>query len=102
MDQVNLVDQVKLICRLTQHVFTPQGDFIPNGTPVQVIGRTQGMKIEVMSIAHIYADAPQYEHIVAGESMGCTNKGLFFDVSPESIIFDSVTTVRLPLALMPE
>jgi hypothetical protein len=29
--------------------------------------------------------------------MGCTNKGLFFDVSPESIVFDSVTTVRPPV-----
>jgi len=90
------MEQIKLICRLQHHVISRDGDFIPNGSPVQVIGFSDdGKQIEVMSLAHVYADVPRYEHISAGASTGCVNDGLFFYVPFDSVVFDSAPVVQL-------
>lgn len=84
-----------LTCRLRRHVITSDGDFVPAGTPVKVLGwtgndtngagATGDAKVEVRTSAYMYADTFDYD---AGTSaVGC---GLYLSVEPDNIVFDSI------------
>lgn len=85
-----------LTCRLLRHVITGEGDFVPAGTPVVVlgwtgndtngVGATGDAKVEVRTAAYMYADTFDYD---AGTSaVGC---GLHLSVEPANLVFDSIT-----------
>jgi hypothetical protein len=80
---------LKMICKLSHHVETDEGDFIPKGAPVQVIGWEENNEhepaIEVMATADMYCDSD--DGISRGLDTGCINDGLFFSVPPESLVF---------------
>ena len=85
-------EATKLTCTLKHHVITGEGDFIPEGTPVQVLGWSDDDKpgrprIEVMSSAYMYADSYSLEAVANGEDTGAVGYGLFLSVAPESLAF---------------
>lgn len=86
---------LKMICKLAHHVETDEGDFIPKGAPVQVIGWAENNEheIEVMSTTHMYCGSYDYDGISCGHDTGCINDGLFFSVSPDSLVFDECLKV---------
>jgi len=53
-----MAKKYKLICKLTRPVVTNEGDFIPAGTPCEVLrwDKTENGKIEVRTKAYMYAD----------------------------------------------
>lgn len=99
-------DACVLACRLRECVITDEGDFIPAGTPVKVMGwkgngsrdpeqtdefRAEMMRrpmITVRASAYMYADSFDYED--GGRS--AVGIGLFIDVDPKNLTFDSVET----------
>jgi hypothetical protein len=92
-------EKLKLTCRLKHHVVTDEGDFIPEGTPVQVVGWTDdGNRIEVRTSVYVYPDTWNYEAIVEARDTGAVNDGLFLSVLPESLVYLDCQTVKL----MPE
>jgi hypothetical protein len=89
-----MAEALKLICTLKTHIVGPEGDFIPAGTPVQVIGwDDDGKNIEVRTTAHVYAQgwAEMYEEIDAGESTGSIGRGLYVPVPPEVLVYSDET-----------
>jgi len=89
-----MAEALKLICTLKTHIVGPEGDFIPAGTPVQVIGwDDDGKSIEVRTTAHVYVDgwAGMYEAIEAGESTGLIGSGLYVPVPPEALVYSEDT-----------
>lgn len=94
-ENVNFAN-LTLTCRLRRHVITSEGDFVPAGTPVKVLGwagndtngegATSEAKVEVRTSAYMYADTFDYD---AGTSaVGC---GLYLSVDPADLTFDSIT-----------
>lgn len=85
--------KTRLTCTLKHHVITDEGDFVPEGTPVQVIGWSEHddkpgrPRIEVMSSAHMYANSYSLEAVENGEDTGAVGYGLFLSVAPESLAF---------------
>lgn len=93
-----------LTCRLLRHVITSEGDFVPAGTPVKVMGwkgngitdpemtdderreMVQRPKIEVRTSAYMYADT--FDHDAGTSAVGC---GLYLSVDPADLTFDSIT-----------
>lgn len=89
-------DGLKLICTLKHHIVGPEGDFIPEGTPVQVIGWTEdGKEIEVRTTAHVYVYHWDYEAIEAREFAGCVNDGLYLSVPPAALVYSDCHQVEL-------
>ncbi|MFZ9683012.1 MAG: hypothetical protein ACO3DQ_07405 [Cephaloticoccus sp.] len=89
-----MAEALKLICTLKTHIVGPEGDFIPAGTPVQVIGwDDDGKSIEVRTTAHVYVDAWEgmYEAIEAGASTGCVGSGLYVPVPPDALLYSDDT-----------
>lgn len=94
-------ERLKLICTLTRHVVTGEGDFVPAGTPVQVIGwsgndngeelEVNG-KVEVRASAYMYADGFDYSAIEDGSDTGAVNTGLFLSVPPNALRYDEERT----------
>lgn len=90
-------DSMTLVCRLVRHIITDDGDFIPAGTPVMVLGwsgndqdspespgRTPE-RIAVRTAAYMYADTFDYD----GD--GAVGRGLCLDVEPDNLVYDAVT-----------
>jgi hypothetical protein len=85
-----------LTCRLREFVITDEGDFIPAGTPVKVMGWTGNdtngdgaggdAKVEVRASAYMYADTFDYD---TGTS--AVGRGLYFSVEPGNLVFDAMT-----------
>ena len=85
-----------LTCRLLRHVITSEGDFVPAGTPVKVMGwtgndtngagATSDAKVEVRTSAYMYADT--FDHDAGTSAVGC---GLYLSVDPADLTFDSIT-----------
>jgi hypothetical protein len=89
-----MAEALKLICTLKTHIVGPEGDFIPAGTPVQVIGwDDDGKSIEVRTTAHVYVDfwEEMYEAIEAGEFTGSVGNGLYVPVPPEALVYSEDT-----------
>lgn len=89
-----MAEALKLICTLKTHIVGPEGDFIPAGTPVQVIGWTaDGKSIEVRTHAHVYCDHwdDMYEAIERGEYTGSVGSGLYVPVPPEALAYSDET-----------
>ena len=91
-----MAEGLKLTCRLKHHFISDEGDYIPEGTPVQVIGwADDGKRIEVRSWAYVYPDPYNYDEIVAGIDTGAVNDGLFLSVPPESLVYKDSERVTL-------
>lgn len=89
-------ERMKLTCRLKHHVVTDEGDFIPEGTPVQVVGWTDGGdRIEVRTSVYVYPDNWNPESIIEGRDTGAIGGGLFLSVPPESLVYLDCRTVSL-------
>lgn len=89
-----MAEQVKLICTLKTHIVGPEGDFIPAGTPVQVIGWSDdGKSIEVRTAVHVFCDtwSSIYEEVERGESTGAINHGLYVPVPPDALVYSEET-----------
>jgi len=88
--------KLKLTCRLKHHVVTDEGDFVPEGTPVQVVGwADDGKRIEVRTSAYVFPDTWDHEEIAEGRDTGAINDGLFLSVSPESLVYLNCRPVTL-------
>ena len=92
----------KLICTLKESIVTDDGDFIPEGTPVQVLqwagmvgrafdagGQTNFLgSIKVRTHAYMWADREELND----KSNGSTGKGLVIEVHPSQLKYkDSFT-----------
>lgn len=93
-----------MLCRLVRHVITDEGDFVPAGTPVKVMGwKGNGMTdpemtdaeraemtrrpvIEVRTVAYMYADSFDTE---TGRSFA-VGGGLYLSVEPDNLVFDEM------------
>lgn len=74
---------MKLLCKLKKHVITADHDFIPCGSPVQVLQWDEsGNKITCQTVVHVYCDRVDDES-QAGE--GFIGEGLYIDVLPEDL-----------------
>lgn len=77
---------MKMICKLKNHVVTPDGDFLPEGLEVEVLswsGNQEG-HILIRTVSHIYAET-EPEDLEGWE--GNVGKGLYVDVQPWNLIF---------------
>jgi hypothetical protein len=91
--------KLKLTCRLKHHVVTDEGDFVPEGTPVQVVGwADDGKSIEVRTSVYVFPDTWEASAIVEARDTGSVNDGLFLSVPPESLVYLDCQKVTL----MPE
>lgn len=85
----------KMICRLREHVVTGEGDFIPAGTPVQVVGWADGDnygKIEVRTEAYMWCDTFSMDAVENGDDGGCVGSGLWLTVDPTNLTFAEMLT----------
>lgn len=99
-------DACVLSCRLRECVITGEGDFIPAGTPVKVMGwagngssdpeptaaKRREMDnrpmITVRASAYMYAESFDYDD----DGRSAVGVGLFVDVDPKNLTFDDVHT----------
>jgi hypothetical protein len=85
-------EKLKLICTLKRHIISDEGDFIPEGTPVQVIGWADDSKsIEVRSSAYMYCDHYSIDAVVSGKDTGAVGSGLFLSVPPDALAYSDET-----------
>lgn len=85
-----------LVCRLRAHVITADGDFVPAGTPVKVMGwagndthgtgASDDAQVEVRASAYMYADQFDYD---SGTS--AVGRGLYLSVDADNLVFDEIT-----------
>ena len=75
-----------LFCTLINHVETDEGDFIPAGTPVQVLQWSdKGKTIWVRCEAYMYGDGVKEDKLDRFE--GAVNTGLHIEVDPKNLQF---------------
>ena len=89
-----------LTCRLRECVITDEGDFIPAGTPVMVLGWTGNdtngggaigdAKVEVRAAAYMYADTFDFDD----PRSAAVGRGLCLSVDPANLVFDSMKMNR--------
>lgn len=80
----------KLFCTLKNSIRTRDGDFVPAGTPVQVIGwADNGEWVEVRADAYMYADSFDMESVENRENHGCVGRGLWLSVAYDELIYQS-------------
>lgn len=92
----------KMICTLREHVITDEGDFLPAGTPVQVVGwgdgdkddpaAHDGGKVLVRSMAYMWADQFSVGEIEGARDGGCVGTGLWLAVHPGNLMFSEMQT----------
>lgn len=100
------VDACVLSCRLRKCVITDEGDFIPAGAPVKVMGwkgngsddaeptaaerraMNKSPMVTVRASAYMYADSFEY----GDEGRSAVGIGLYIHVDPRNLTFDSVHT----------
>lgn len=83
---------MRMYCKLNQQVITKEKDFIPVGTPVQVIGwnKFNGKMIDVKVTAYMF-----YSDTEAEISNGNIHSGLELTVRPEILVYeDSLEVVE--------
>lgn len=88
-------NQKVLMCRLRRHIIT-DSDFIPAGTPVQVLGWTgndeggpgakDASRVEVRASAYMYADTFDYDARTSAVGVG-----MCLSVDPCDLEFLSIT-----------
>lgn len=80
----------KLTCKLKRHVVTPEGDFIPEGTPVTVFGwgseSTTIGKIECRTAAYVYCDEWKCREI-DGQDRTAVGSDFWIAVKPEDLVY---------------
>lgn len=78
----------KLVCTLTRHIITDEGDFIPKGTPVEVLQWNQADSnfIVVRTSVYMYTD---YEEDWSNAS-GFIHEGLHILVKPEDLEYNKI------------
>ena len=84
-----------MTCRLRSHAITNEGDFVPAGTPVKVMGWTgndpngsgagSDATVEVRAWGYMYADTFDYE-----SGRAAVGRGLYLSVDPSNLVFDSI------------
>lgn len=92
-----------LYCTLRDPVITGDGDFIPAGTPVEVVGWAGGngiegsnRRIECRATAYMWSgefDACGVMERRCGGCVGGLTDGLWFDVDPSNLKFRAVETM---------
>jgi len=81
----------RLECALVSHVITEEGDFIPKGTPVIVIGwkdetGNNASEILVYATAYMYADTlPDYKDDKKNRIYANVGPGIYISVKPEQL-----------------
>ena len=76
----------KMICRLINHVETEEGDFIPAGTPVQVLQWSdKGKTILVRCSSYMFSYGVEDDKL--GSFHGAIGKGLCIEVDPQNLQF---------------
>lgn len=87
-----------LFCRLQRYVITDNGEFIPAGTPVKVLGwsedeewekdgrpgRFDNKLIEVQAVRYMYVDMEN-----TNPEQGTIGSGLYFAVRPDNLVYDA-------------
>jgi hypothetical protein len=87
----------KLTCTLREHVITSEGDFVPAGTPVTVMGWATAEdtgKIEVRAAAYVFAE--EWESAATscdGLDNPATHAELYLAVHPGNLAFASVQRI---------
>lgn len=73
----------ELFCTLTRHYITDEGDFIPKGTPVQVLQWNQkdSTLIDVRTSVYMYTGFTED----LSNSSGFIHEGLYIEVKPEDL-----------------
>lgn len=86
--------RMQLFCTLKSHIHTADGDFIPAGTPVQVLQWTASGEpaIEVRVSAYMWSD--REEHDGSEDFDGFVNAGLYVSVSPKKLKFLEMRSVK--------
>lgn len=88
------MDHKRMICKLKQCVLTNEGDLIPEGTPVEVIGWAEGdtcRYVEVRASAYMYVDCWNHAGVEAS-GLSCVGEGLYLRVRPEALVFHELRT----------
>ena len=85
-----------LVCRLRSHVITTDGDYVPAGTPVKVMGWTGNdthgagasadAQVEVRASAYMYADTFDFD-----TGSAAVGRGLYLSVDADNLVFDEIT-----------
>lgn len=78
--------KIKLYCKLVNQVITDEGDFIPKGTPCEVI-RWSREKITVRSVAYMYCDDDKEDD--SGQPIPNVNDNLLVDVLPSDLEYSN-------------
>jgi len=73
----------KLFCTLNTHVVTEAGDFIPAGTPVQVIQWGKGNTIMVRCSSYMFDSGVEDDTLASYHGSIC--KGLHIEVDPNNL-----------------
>lgn len=91
-----------MICKLREHVITDEGDFLPAGTPVQVVGwgdgdkddpaAADGGKVMVRSMAYMWCGEYSASDIEECRDGGCVGTGLWLAVHPGNLMFSDIRT----------
>ena len=75
----------KLFCTLINHVVTDEGDFVPAGTPVQVLQWDKGKTILVRCSSYMFSSGVEDDKL--GSFHGAIGKGLYIEVDPQNLQF---------------
>jgi hypothetical protein len=90
---------LSLTCALRSHVITDEGDFLPAGTPVQVIGWTASDReqddsnggerqgVEVRAEVYMHDGQWDWVEVSDGRSGGSIHRGLNLTVDPENLVY---------------
>lgn len=81
-------DRHNLVCKLTKCIVTEDGDFIPKGTKVSVIGWDQDNKGKILVKTYVYMYADDMGEDKNGP-IPAVMSGLIVSVKPTSLVFDS-------------
>ena len=81
-------DRHNLVCKLTKCIVTKEGDFIPKGTKVSVIGWDQDNKGKILVKTYVYMYADDMGEDKNGP-IPAVMSGLIVSVKPTSLVFDS-------------
>lgn len=78
----------KLFCILTRHIITDEGDFIPKGTPVQVLQWSQADSklIDVRTSAYMHTGCEED----LSNANGFIHEGLHIEVKPEDLEYNNI------------
>jgi hypothetical protein len=89
-----MANKHKLICKLNRFVVTAEGDFIPNGTPCEVLrwDKAEEGKIEVRTKAYMYADDLGDDR---NGPVPVVNYGLIIAVDPIDLVYKDSFSINV-------